>query len=395
VRGVPVRDSLGHIREWIGTHTDITERKEAEAGLARSEEKLRMSLDAAQMGTWDWDVLNDDLVWDDRAKALFGLSLGSPVMYESFLGAIHPEDRARVQRAVEDALERDVDYDIEMRVLVPDGPERWVRSKGSVLRDSFGRPVRMSGCALDVTERKQDEQALQESEERFRLTFDMAAVGITHVGQDGRWLRANQKIPDITGYSREELLQTDFQSITHPEDLEADLGQLWRLLAGDIDQYGMEKRYIRRDGSVVWVDLSVSLMRRSDGTPDYFISIIADISPRKAVESELQERQWELEEAQRVGGLGSWSWEPKVNRVVWSTELHRIAGYDPALPPPPFDEQGCLYTPESWQRLQTMVRHAMHNGEGCESDLKMVRPDGSHRWIAIRAETDLDGRGKT
>jgi PAS domain S-box-containing protein len=395
VRGIPVRDASGNIREWIGTHTDITEGKEAEAALAQSEAKLRMSLEAAQMGTWDWDVLSNQLVWDDRCKALFGLEPAAPMTYERFLAAVHPDDGARVDEAVQLAISRDADYDIEMRVPQDGGPVRWIRSKGRVFRDSFGRAVRMSGCALDVTERKEDEQALQQSEERFRLTFDQAAIGITHVGLDGRWLRVNQKLCDITGYSREELLQTDFQTITHPDDLESDLSQARRLLAGEINQYAMEKRYIRRDGAIVWVDLSVSLMRRPDGTPDHFISIIADISQRKLVEAELQDRREELEEAQRVGGLGSWSWEPDSNRLVWSAELYQIAGQDPAGPPPPFEEQGELYTPESWWRLQTMVRNALQTGGGYESDLEMVRPDGSHRWTAIRAEAEIDSLGKT
>lgn len=379
---------------WKALARDLTERNRAQAALARSEEKLRISLEAAEMGTWDWDVVSEELVWDDRAKSLFGLDSATPMTYERFLGAIHPDDRARVDRAVRLAIQDDVSYDIEMRVPVAGRAVRWIRSKGSVLRDAAGRPIRMSGCALDVTERKEDEQALQESEERFRLTFDQAAVGITHVGLDGRWLRVNQKICEITGYSRAEMLQTNFQRMTHPDDLQADLDQVRRLLAGEIDQYAMEKRYVRRDGSVVWVDLSVSLMRRMDGTPDYFIAIIADISSRKVVEAELQERQKELEEAQRVGGLGSWSWEPDLDRLVWSRELHQIAGIDPAGPPPSFAGQGRLFTQESWERLQTMVRDALQRGTSYESDLEMVRPDGTRRWIAVRAEVELGTHGK-
>ncbi|KAA3653197.1 MAG: EAL domain-containing protein [Proteobacteria bacterium] len=125
------------------------------------------------------------------------------------------------------------------------------------------------------------EKAWAESEVRFRATFDQAAVGIAHVAPDGRWIRANQRLSEIVGYSHDVLLTKTFQDITHPEDLDADLLQLTRTLAGDIAGYTMEKRYFHRDGHIVWINLTVSLVRRADGTPDYFISVVEDISARR------------------------------------------------------------------------------------------------------------------
>lgn len=128
-----------------------------------------------------------------------------------------------------------------------------------------------------------------ESEARFRGTFEQAAVGIAHVGLDGRWLRVNRRLCDIVGYPQAKLLSKTFQDITHPDDLNADLEHARRLLAGDINLYFMEKRYIRRDGSVVWVNLTVSLVRDGeDGNPCYFISVIQDISEKKRTEQDLE-----------------------------------------------------------------------------------------------------------
>ena len=139
------------------------------------------------------------------------------------------------------------------------------------------------------TERKRAEEALRESEERFRATFEQAAVGISHNALDGRWLRVNQKLCEIIGYSREELLLKTFQDITHPDDLEADLEQVHQLLVGNIETYSMEKRYIKKDGSIVWINLTVSLVRERWGEAKYFIAVIEDITERKRAEEALRE----------------------------------------------------------------------------------------------------------
>ena len=132
---------------------------------------------------------------------------------------------------------------------------------------------------------------LQENEERFRATFEQAAVGIAHVAPDGRWLRVNQKLCDIVGYSKEELLQEKFQTITHPDDLEADLEHIRLMLGGKLPTYSKEKRYIRKDGSIVCIDLTVSIVRNASGDPAYLISVVEDITERKCAEDALKEGQ--------------------------------------------------------------------------------------------------------
>ena len=129
-------------------------------------------------------------------------------------------------------------------------------------------------------------EALRESEERFRSTFDQAAVGVAHVGLDGRWLRVNDRLCEITGYPREELLQLGFQDITHPDDLGQDVRQVHRMLAGEIRTYSMEKRYLRKGGGSVWGQLTVSLVRDPAGDPAYFISVVEDIQARREAEAE-------------------------------------------------------------------------------------------------------------
>ncbi|MCZ4305109.1 EAL domain-containing protein [Zoogloeaceae bacterium G21618-S1] len=130
-------------------------------------------------------------------------------------------------------------------------------------------------------ELKRREVAWAESEVRFRVTFDQAAVGIAHVAPDGSWIRVNRRLSEIVGYSQDALLAETFQDITHPDDLDVDLQQMRRTLSGEISGYTIEKRYFHRDGHTIWVNLTVSLVRRADGAPDYFISVLEDISERR------------------------------------------------------------------------------------------------------------------
>jgi PAS domain S-box-containing protein len=158
---------------------------------------------------------------------------------------------------------------------------------------------------LEIVERQRIEVTLRESEQRFRATFELAAVGIAHIGLDGQWLRVNQKLCDIVGYTRSELFNLTFQDITHPEDLASDLEYVHQILAGAISTYSMEKRYIRKDGSAIWVNLTVSLVQEA-GQPKYFISVIEDISERlqakEAIRKQAEQAQL-LAELQKLNQL--------------------------------------------------------------------------------------------
>jgi PAS domain S-box-containing protein len=131
---------------------------------------------------------------------------------------------------------------------------------------------------------------LRESEERFRATFDQAAVGMAHVAPDSRWLYLNRRFCDIVGYTCEELLHKTFADITHPDDLKMDLQQVRGLLAGEIQSYSLEKRYIHKNGWPVWANISVSLLRDASGDPKYFIAVVEDITTRRQAEAETRNR---------------------------------------------------------------------------------------------------------
>lgn len=186
-----------------------------------------------------------------------------------------------------------------------DGRDVWLRISSAPFRDDGGSLIGAICVIEDIDAHKRAEQALRESEVRFRSTFENAAVGIAHVGLEGRWLRVNGRLCEITGYSHEALRMRTFQDITHPDDLEADLAYLHQVHAGEIETYTMEKRYLRKDGGIVWINLTVSLVRTSSGEPDYYIAVIEDITLRKRAEAALRDLTATLEQrvAERTADL--------------------------------------------------------------------------------------------
>ncbi len=179
----------------------------------------------------------------------------------------------------------------EKQYLCRDGSRRWMLCAGRDLGDGT-----IVEYCIDITDRKRAEAALRESEERFRGTFEQAAVGMSLAAPDGRWLKVNDRLCEIIGYSREELLSgLTCQGLTHPDDVPGQTKLTERLLAGEIDTYRMEKRYLRKNGTVVWVFLTVSMVREASGKPKYFICVMEDITDRKRMEEALTE----IREAER------------------------------------------------------------------------------------------------
>src|SRR5207248_32316 len=188
----------------------------------------------------------------------------------------------------------------EERETWRDGRVTWVSTTKMPLRDEGGATVGTFGVARDITKVKLAEEALRESEARFRGTFENAAVGIAHTHPTGRLLRVNEKFCAIVGYPRAEVLRKTFQDITHPDDLAASVGSLAALMRGESHALEHEKRYLRKDGSPVWVELFTSLQRGGSGQPAYAIAMVQDISQRKQLDGELRHAREAAEAANRA-----------------------------------------------------------------------------------------------
>jgi PAS domain S-box-containing protein len=250
----------------------------------------------------------------------------------------------------------------------------------------------------EIEARERTEAALRESESRFRATFENAAVGIAHVAPDGRWLHVNAVFSEITGYSREELLAHKFADITHPADLEKDWSQARRLLAGAIDSYALDKRYIRKDGSIVWVMLTVSLMRARGGEPLYFISVIDDITERKRTVAALQESELRTRLALEASGAATWVIDYAHGGAEhFDDRSCELAGLDAARKEWPAGTFCRLLHPDDRERMQVAARATQAiAGPGPLINYRIVRGDGTVIWLEgsgiVQRDTDGSAR---
>ena len=366
----------------------------------------------------------EDLAFMQAAANLLGLAIERK-RGEAALAASYARTR-EILESISDAFYA-VDHDCRLTYVNRRAEERWGRSRedllGKVLWEVVPHPVsseaykahlraarerRMvhietmcpvvrdwidlsiypsaSGLSVyfrDIGEQKRAEQALRESEARFRGTFDQAAVGVAHVALDGRWLRVNARICAMLGYSEAELLRMTFQDITHPDDLGADLAKLHTLRTGEAATYKVEKRYIRKDGSLLWGNLTVSLLRDAAGTPQNFISIIQDVSDRKAVEAKLAESEARLRAITDAMPQMVWSTRPDgypdYYNQRWLTRTGTTA--EQAMG----DGWESLIHPDDRERTWAQWQHALATGERYQDEYRLRMADGSYCWVLGRA----------
>ena len=193
----------------------------------------------------------------------------------------------------------------ELQMRKADGSPVWISLSVNALRDADGKVVKSRSAVRDITERKRAEEALRASEERYRAVFDNAGIGIDLLDRDGRILQVNQSLLDMLGYSEEELHQLTFLDITHPEEREISKRNLEALMAGEIEFYRLEKRYLRKDRSILWADLTTSAIRGPNGEHSGTIGVISDITDRKKAEQEREQLRNQLAQAQKMEAIGT------------------------------------------------------------------------------------------
>ncbi|MEE1657908.1 PAS domain S-box protein [Microvirga sp. CF3062] len=378
----PVVEDRGQVTGIFAQGFDVTQQVETEAAFNESEARYRLFSEETREGVV---IHNGEVILDcNPAYArIFGYSSVAEVIGLPSTAFVTRKSAALLQE--KGALGNEEPYEIEA-----------VRKDGSVFPAEFvGRPstwqgqnVRI-GLARDLSERKRREAALRESEAHFAAIFDQSAAGFSEADLTGRLLRVNDRFCEITGYPREELVNgRRMQDITHPDDLPENLALFQKAIESG-EPFEIEKRYIRPDGSEVWVSNTVTLIHDAAGQAHTMASVSIDLTARREAEAALRQSESRLRLALDAGRMAVWESDSRTNSVRTSPELNRLLGFSEDASPS-IEEIRARYAPGAQDQLRTAAAAALGRGERyAEEELEIIWPDGSRHWLLLRADLEV------
>ena len=409
----PLHDSEGKLTGCIHVARDITERKRAEEALRQSEERLRFALETSHTGAWDLDLVDHTAHRSLEHDRIFGYEQLLPHWtYEMFLDHVLPEDRDMVDAKFRKATTTHSDWSFECRIRRVDGVVRWIWAAGQHRMDATGSLRRIGGIVQDITERKNAEEALRESENRYRMLFDHStdAFILSDPRDGGRIMSVNSAACRMLGWTEEELIGKGREVMFDQEDpaVSEVLEELIR--SGSTKA---QLTYSRKDGTTFPGEISSAFFMDSNGEPRVVI-ILRDITKRKEAETRLkdayenleklvEERTSQLEEAynslkeserglaeaQRMAHIGNWEWDITTDKVYWSEEIYFIFGRDPQKLATSFNEYSSYVHPDDREYFDDSARKAM-NGKPYSINHRIVLVNGEERTVHIQSEVIFD-----
>ena len=366
-----------------------------ERALRESEERFRILYENTPLGYHSLDregrIVEVNTAWLEtlgyRREDVIGRWFGE------FLDSDYVEQFRDTFRSLKDTGKA---YRIEFDMVREDGSTISTAVDGQIGRDGQGRFKQTHCIVRDLTEVRRSERALRESEALFRTMFHQAAVGVAQIESlTGQFIRINQKYCDIVGYSRDELERLTFADITHPEDLPADLENMQRLCDGLIREFSVNKRYRRKDGSIVWVNLTVSPMWAVGEDPGYHVAVVRDITDQKQAEEALEQSEERFRLAMEATNDGLWDWDLKTDQSYRSPRFYSMLGYDEEDYPPGFKRGLELIHPDD-RKPTIKALNACLTGETRthEAEYRMLHKSGHWVWILSRGKVlARDGSG--
>jgi PAS domain S-box-containing protein len=389
----PVKIALNPVktrgRTWIlASIMDLTELKRGQEALRDSEDKFRSFFREARVGMAIVSLEGRFLAANAALCDFLGCS-EQELLGKDFQAVTYPEDLARSIEKFNWALAGRGNFPrLEKRYVRRDGQVRWGEVSASVVRNANGEPQNFVTHILDITDRKRAEEA----QRRLAAIVESSDDAILARDLDGIITDWNHAAEHLFGYTADEVIGKSVSVLLPPDRAHELVEIIGTLVHGDTVRHFETERQ-RKDGTRFAVSLTVSPVFDSEGRIVGVSAIARDISERKRQEEALHQKDRELSEAQRIAGIGSWTWSVRNDLVTWSEELYRIAGRDPMVSPPSCKEHSSLFAAGSWERLRRSVDEALRDGASFELDVEIIRPDGTTRWITTRGEAVGDTTG--
>jgi len=325
----------------LGMLIDISARKRAEEALRKSEERYELVMRGVSDGIWDWNVVTNEEYHSPRWNEILGYAADDlPPDSSSFFDLIHPDDKGAVDRAIADHFERNQRYAVELRMRRKDGSHSWILTRGEAVRDSAGRPVRMVGSITDIGERKQAEQALHDSEHRYRAFIDTCADAVFLLDSAGNIRSANPAAARMHGYDSEELLAMNIRDIDVPDDARRVAERMRRFQAGETLHFELLHR--RKDGTTFPLEVVATPLQVGDET--FVLAFDRDITERKQAESQAALLRDKLAHSTRLGAMGEMAagLAHELNQPLAAVRLYASAAKEFADHPGALELRECL-----------------------------------------------------
>ncbi|MBD2664994.1 two-component hybrid sensor and regulator [Richelia sinica FACHB-800] len=393
---IPETDSEGNIISYIGTLTDITALKQAQAQLRNLSDRLQIAVNSGQMGIWEFDLINNSSLWDERMYELFGVSpLNfdlSQGVWEKFEKLIHPDDKVAVREIFQEVIAQGKELDIEFRIILPDDNIRIIKGYGVIQQTYQGQPQRMIGINFDITDSRLKQLENQQLKERleFVLSASPAIVYTSPISENFTPTFISENVHHILGHTATEvMMQPNFWvNHIHPEDLALMLHNLSQLEAKEYQQY--QYRFLHQDGSYRWVEDVFHVVRDERGKPTEIIGYIFDITEKQAAlqEREIAEAALRLSEerlllALEASGDGLWDWNIITNELYLSPEWLGMLDFEVGELPGHVSTWEKLVHPEDMPYvLERLNAHLRDGSQSYKLNYRVRTKSGTYRWIS-------------
>ena len=293
---VVTRDAKGQPLRMVGTHKDISARKQAEAALRQSEERFALAMEGSRDGLWDWNTITNEVYFSPRFKEILGYTEQElPNQVQEWTSRLHPEDRDRVMDVLQNHLEEKIPFDLEYRLRQKQGTYCWICGRGQAIWSQDGKATRMAGSISDISDRKLAEAAVRESEARYRLLADNSTDLISTHTSSGIFLYASPACRYLLGYEPEQLQGRSIYEYYHPEDAAA-INPTQTLANAYPYFYTYSYRIRCRDGNYIWFETTAQVITAEDQTHSITVCVSRDITERKTAEAKIAQLNRELEQ---------------------------------------------------------------------------------------------------